>query len=403
MRDWSLSGILAPRSEESFLGETLGKTPLCVPGEADRFAGLVSWKLVNELVSYSRATPPRLRLITPEGAAPASSFCREGVGGFPRVLTGEVNSLLAKGATLSVDSLDELHEPVRRLCQGVEDRLGVAVQANLYAAITEAPAGKARWNAHETIALQATGTVNWVVHAPTARFPTMRDNPPEPAGDPAVRETLGPGSALYIPRGWWYAAGRANEPSLYLMLGFRNPTGLDIAVRLIEQFHALEFMRMDYPRFAKPEIQSKYLERIQAEITKACTEPGLILGFLKDLWALDEPRTELCLPWGATQRRSLTDDHILVVSRRFTSLDTVVHLEREDAVEVIHEGRKLTFGEEIAPILECLYKRQPLTVGALAEGLRGAIAREDLTPALSELIERGLVAVREPLDTAEGK
>jgi hypothetical protein len=389
--------VLAPCSEALFLSETLGQGPLHVPGPRDKFSHLVSWTIVNDILSRGGLTFPQLRMINGGQELHPRAFYRADSRGIPRLLLGEVNSLLQEGTTLAIEPFEQLHGPVTELSHAVEYSLGVPVEVSLEVACCDGTCSGKRWNDHDVIVLQITGDTQWTSFGVTRRFPTALDRPEEPTGKAERDYVLHAGDLLYLPRGWWHVTTRINEPMLRLTLKFRIPTGIDIATRILDRLNSIEFMRMDYPLFAGAATQSKYLTRIQSEIVRECNQPGLILDFFNDMRASAEPVREFSLPWGARSRhQSLPDDFVIVPLTRFPVPNLAVHGRRLAAI--VHRNARALSDEQMEAIIECLLGTPLLTVQLLMEKLNDTISRERLSEVLSRLLDHGAVALRPPSD-----
>ena len=134
----SAANILAPYALEEFLASSWGVSFLHVRGGAGKFALLMPWERLNQILQRHRLDYPRLRLAKDGTSLPASSFLRH-VGSarrktnIPRLLPVELMKHLRDGATLVLDAVDELHEPIEQLASGLELFFREHVQVNLYA------------------------------------------------------------------------------------------------------------------------------------------------------------------------------------------------------------------------------------------------------------------------------
>src|ERR1041385_8690531 len=90
----SLARILEPYAPEEFLGSSWGVRFLHVRGRAGRFAHLMPWARLNEILRRHRLDFPRLRLVRDGRPSPVSSFLKHVTGGrgrtnIPRLKTAE--------------------------------------------------------------------------------------------------------------------------------------------------------------------------------------------------------------------------------------------------------------------------------------------------------------------------
>src|SRR5436190_18699530 len=112
MSSW-LSTLLAPVSEEEFLSRYWLKECLWCRGSAERFGGLLSWTALNEILAHHWREAYRFRMADQGKDLDPASYADLG-GVTPRIRAKDVTDQLRRGATLSFDAIDELHEPLTR-------------------------------------------------------------------------------------------------------------------------------------------------------------------------------------------------------------------------------------------------------------------------------------------------
>jgi len=206
---------------------------------------------------------------------------------------------------------------------------------------------------------------------------------------------VNPGGVLYVPRGWWHSENVINDAALRVDLKFRNPTGLDAIGRVIEQLHSVELMRTDFPMRESLERQSSYLGSIMAEVVKASDQPGLLLGYLKEMWTLAEPLCTFGLPWGLFPEHLPLDDQCRVLLLiRFPGPHILRHLDDEDLVEIFHDGEGIRFPLQVGQVLAYMFERREMSVHELVGKCEGVLGRQEVLASLTALVEHGIVAVR---------
>jgi hypothetical protein len=208
---------IAPMARADFLAYHWNKTFLHLDGPSGRFRELLSWEDLGRILEQTRLEPPRLRLarngkildpdlyLLPQGKA--------------RLNAGGLEACLRQGATLILDGVDDLVEPVRVLAESFEEVLRARVSVNLYAGWRRDRGFNRHWDDQDTMILQLQGRKQWEVHPPT-RLQPLRDKlqpPAEPKGSPIWQGVLAEGGLLYMPRGWWHLAAppacrRASPP-----------------------------------------------------------------------------------------------------------------------------------------------------------------------------------------------
>ncbi|MFG3701157.1 cupin domain-containing protein [Micromonospora sp. NPDC047620] len=227
-----------------------GRTPLLsradeLPNPAG-FADLLSPADADELLSRRGLRTPFLRIAKDGQLVPAARFTGGGGAGAEigdQVLDERVLELYAGGATLV---LQGLHRTWPALIDFARD-LGVAVGQPLQVNAYLTPAGNqgfaTHYDTHDVFVLQVDGRKHWRIHPPVLPDPlekqTWGGRADEVAatadGPPALDVVLGPGDALYLPRGWLHSAQAQESSSLHLTVGVRALT----RYALIEELLAL--------------------------------------------------------------------------------------------------------------------------------------------------------------------
>lgn len=104
---------------DEFPAQVLGRTHRVYrapEGSNDRFAHLLTWEALNELLSAHRLEPPRLRLARDGGFVPVEEYCEART--YRRMASWQAPQphLLARqlrdGAMLVLDAIDEMHRPI---------------------------------------------------------------------------------------------------------------------------------------------------------------------------------------------------------------------------------------------------------------------------------------------------
>ncbi len=389
--------IFFPDGVDSFVDEALGRHALYLRGVSDKFGDVVSWKVLNHLLAYGGLAYPRLRLISGSSDLPATHYSRTGPDGYPHLLVAELASFLREGATLAISGMERLHEPVSGLCRTLERKLGIPLQAELYASWNDNPRRGFQWNDHETLVFQISGEKNWCLFQPTAYHPTAHFSQPQPNRVPNWEGPLLAGDLLYIPRGWWYSDSPLGEPSLYLTVTFSNPRGTDMLWRLCQRADLIDVLRMDVPRFATLEDQSSYLSCFQKEVADLCGRPGLFLGLVKDLQQASGPWAHFGLPWSvAANPLPPAEGYILVSLLRFPSAEMIGWRESDGSIRILHNNQVHTLDDGAARVLDLIGRCPDLTVRDLLDRCGENMPPVRVLEHLSGLIKMGVVSARAP-------
>jgi hypothetical protein len=213
---------------------------------------LFGWPQLNEALAAQRLTPPRLRLELAGRDVTAGIFTsrrtRRGLL-LQDLDAAALSARLREGATLIVDSVNEISPPLRRICAGLAGEFAASCQANLYACWGATPGFDVHWDDHEVLVVQVEGRKQWALYGATEASPTRRGaGRPAPAPDrPPELIVLEAGDVLYMPRGFWHAAVGLGGPTLHLTLGLTRKTGADFVHWLADDLLADEVVRADLP------------------------------------------------------------------------------------------------------------------------------------------------------------
>lgn len=297
--------LIAARLGQDFLAQAYNREFRHVPGVlSDPRVSLVSFDTLNDLVARHRLEPPRLRLHQNGDVLPQHRYAvpvttrRSTV--WHRVHPDELHQRLAEGASLVVDAIDELHEPIGDLAAGLEGWLRTGVQVNAYASWTATEGFGTHWDDHDVIVVQVEGSKRWKIFGPTRDKPMFRDvATPEPPPDTPVADiVLGPGDVLYLPRGWWHAVtADQGTPSLHLTCGISPHTGADLLGFLSDMLRSNELVRADLPIHADPDEQRVYLSGLGKAVAALLDDPDTIRWYAETRDAEDIGRLRPSLPY----------------------------------------------------------------------------------------------------------
>lgn len=391
----TLAGILEPCAPGEFLDSSWGVNFLHVRGRAGRFAHMMPWARLSEIVSRQRLDFPRLRLVRDGKPLPLASYLRHQTGGrqrttIPRLKSASLARHLREGATLVLDAVDEVSEPVEELAKGLELFFHEHVQVNLYAGWQTSRGFDLHWDDHDVFILQVAGRKRWSVYGQTRPSPLVNDieKAQKPEHEPLWEGTLEDGDLLYIPRGWWHVAVPLAEPTMHLTVGVHNRTGLDFLRWLSERVRASEMFRRDLPRLAPAHERAAHNARLREELL-AAWDGASVERFYEELDARAEPRARVVLPWVATPGAAPPADSTIVhlLAPRPFKLAAV-----DGVVEFDSMGQHWRFAEDALPVLRALSERRACTFAELCEAAHGRVAAETVRAFMGELAHQGFVA-----------
>lgn len=392
----TLEHILSPLTVGEFLTNCWGQTFKHVPGVPDKFCHLLPWQTLNEALEQHRLDFPRIRLTRDGERLQPSSYINHRTIGTKRIavprlryekLTQELNS----GATLVLDAVDELYEPLRALAEALELFFHERIQINAYASWKTSRGFDLHWDDHDVFILQVTGRKQWLIHGMTRAYPLTGDpKEPKPTDPPLWDHILEAGDLLYIPRGFWHVAYPLNEPTLHLTVGVHNRAGLDLLRWLVNRMRSHEIFRQDLPRFATRESIQTHLMQMRSELLEEW-EDDLLNRYFADLDASAISRPRLSLASAPVD--SLPSADLLVRLLAPRPLDLKVE---PGVVRFTSQKKEWRLAVEALPILRHLDKHRVCTVTELCEVAKSEVEERRVRTFLKELLINGLVAIVEP-------
>lgn len=393
-----LAEILAPSRRDDFLQNTFGKTFQYIPGHEGKFSPLLPWESLNLILRQHRLESPRLRLFlngkqvsTPSYQRQIKSQRRRQVT-IPRLVEREFLGKLREGATLILDAVDELYEPLTALAESLERTFHERIQVNAYAGWHTAPGFDLHWDDHDVLILQLYGRKQWSVYGATRPYPLARDAEPN-SNKPEIplwEGTLTDGDLLYIPRGWWHAAVPLAEPTLHLTVGIHNRTGIDLMNWLTEQLKGSELFRRDLPRFAEAERQNADIEQLRRELISRWT-PELLDQYFAQYDGKAQPRVRPGLPFTVAEVIPMGVEY-----RVKFSPPRPVRLIDDDATGTFAfraNDRAWNFPAEVKPVIELISDGAVWPFAEIQKRLEGKINQNALQDFLSELLREGLIVL----------
>jgi hypothetical protein len=392
-----LEKLLEPDSAEEFMASIWGQTYRHIRGWKGKFAHLLPWDQLNLILRQHRLDFPRLRLVLDGQRLSISSYLRHITGGrgrpsLPRLQTTQLTEQLRRGATLVLDAVDELYEPLEDLAAALELFFREHVQINTYAGWHTSHGFDLHWDDHDVFILQVVGRKRWSIYGMTRRFPFvgMREPSPKPdASNPLWEATLEDGDLLYIPRGWWHVAQPLDEPTLHLTIGIHNRSGVDLLRWLTERMSDAEIFRQDLPRFGSTQERAAHLNRLREELLSAWSD-DLLERYFADLDQKAEARARPSLPWAAMTDALPSSKDALVRLAAPRPLDFKIE---DGVVEFSTLKQRWRFAADALPILRLLDEQRLCTIEELCTASAGKLDKQTVRMFLRELLLHGLIAL----------
>ncbi|MEU4806079.1 cupin domain-containing protein [Actinosynnema sp. NPDC023587] len=388
-----LADLVAPVGVSQFFDAVQGRTHQRFPGRAGRFADLLPWSEVNRVLRQYPLEHPRLRLAQGGEVIPAHAYTEvdEARGPAPRLVPAAFTEKMRGGATLVMDSVHELFEPVGELTTALEHELRERVRANLYAGWGVTHGFDVHWDDHDVIIVQISGRKRWRVHGSTRTAPLRRDVelPSPPSSDAVDDFMMEDGDVLYVPRGHWHDVSAVGSESLHLTIGFNRATGVDLVSWLADRVRADEVFRTDLPRFSSPADQEAHAALLRSRVAELM-DAGVVGRFLADRDGRAPAIPQVGLPWTATPDLLPADDEAQVRLLTPRAVLTV----GPDAVALAAAGKRLVFAAAAGPVLEVLVGSAYHSVKSLVEAGAPALDRATVRALLGELVTQGVVGPR---------
>ena len=386
-----LADLAGPTPVATFLRDYCGRRFSHEGGTTRRFERLMSWDDLNRVLEDHRLPPPRLRLARDGTTVTEDRYTRSHTteAGVTHAVIepARLREELRAGATLVLDAVDQLHEPVRWLAAGLERELCERVQVDLHASWRERRSFGMRWDDHDLLVLQVAGRRRWRVHETTRPHPLEREAAPEePSGAPVWDGFLEAGAVIHVPRGHWHEAMAGGEPSLHLTVGLIRPAGIDLLGWIADRLRAEELFRRDLPRRADPEERRAHARALREAVLARWPDDVLDVFFERQD-AHAETRPRIGLPWGVVDER--LDEGRLVRDNLPRPAPPRPH---PDGVEVRARGRSWVFAAAAWPMLALALDGDTHPVGELlAAG--DPDGREQRLELLTYLCRHDLLAV----------
>jgi hypothetical protein len=271
----TFADVIAPVRLSDFIDCIMGHRFMLLTQHLQRFSRLVDWSAINDTLMHARFSETQLRL-----AHSGKMIKREEYMGRRGTCVDarRLERLIAAGATLILNDVDELFPEVQVLAESCEEHFRFGVNVNLYAGWHTDNGFDLHWDRHDTVILQVLGRKRWKVYEPTLPHPldgSLSDAPTTPTGQAMWEGVLANGDVLYMPRGWWHVAFPLGEPTLHLTVGLRHPTGEDLLRWLAMRLNRRVEHRSNVPYLQSADRRRAYLAEVRAMVAGALTEDCL--------------------------------------------------------------------------------------------------------------------------------
>ena len=385
-----LSALLAPVSVDEFLSKYWLEQHLFCRGSSERFSGLLSWAALNQILQHHWRETWRFRLAVRGRDLEPASYA-DFAGSVPRIRPKDVTDQLRRGATLSFDAIDELHEPLTRLAESFETFFRGGTKINIYAGWRALHGLDLHRDNQEIFILQLYGPKRWLLYGSTVDGVdrSQLESTSVPPGGALLDQILEPGDLLYIPRGCYHLAVPMNEPTLHLTLGVKNPREKDLLLWLVERMRASGADDRDLPCLADAPERVRFSEQLRRALL-AGLDDDLVEQYLSETGSNFKPRPSFNLPWAATSERLPAGRDFLVT---LNVVPRVVVNGNARPIELNSRGRTYRFPHGMQWIIEQLDSRTPLAMERLVEAVGSRLDEETVRILVAMLVKHDLVAI----------
>ena len=260
---------------------------------APYYAELLSATDLDVVLGTHAASHRDVKLVRGDGDVAPREYANDA----GRVQPLEVARHFDDGATVIFNQLHTRVPALARLCVALGRRFSSRVQTNVYLTPPDAQGFAPHWDTHDVFVLQISGTKRWSIYDTRVRLPLrgQRFERGTPPGDVRDEFELGPGSAVYLPRGLMHSARSTDQASLHVTLGLTAFTWAEFLVECVAAA-ALgeESLRRNLPRgFAREGFPVAERERLLAEklaFVQSRFDPAVVWRrFTDEVLATDVP------------------------------------------------------------------------------------------------------------------
>ncbi|WP_370461524.1 cupin domain-containing protein [Micromonospora sp. Llam0] len=342
------------------------------------FTDLLDRPAADQLLSQHGLRTPFVR-VARDGEVLAEPTYTAGAGAGAeiddQVLDERVLGLYADGATLVLQGLHRLWPPIISFVGELSTTLGQPLQANAYLTPAGSRGFATHYDTHDVFVLQTEGRKRWRVHDPVLIDPLPQQTWSGRADEvvarsgsaPALDVVLGPGDALYLPRGWLHSATAQQESSIHLTIGVRAFTRYSLVEALLELAVTEPRLRTSLPFGADPGEPAGITSELTATVAVlrdwlASVEPDQVAARMRRrAWSAVRPAPLPPLQQ-ADRIRTLTVDDVI---RRRPGLRWRLTSQSDDRVNLQIFDRTVSFPGGCVPALRTVLDTAGVRVGDL--------------------------------------
>jgi len=396
-----LATILGGMSLDTFEAEHLDHEMAFLPGQPERFVGLLPWPELNRLLETTAFTRHTLRMAMGGTLLPTSDYLTEKTNRvdpvpMTRVKARDVTDRLRKGATLIINDISALSEPIRTLQTDIQNALDANVAVNMYASLCDTSGFSRHWDPHDVLILQVHGSKRWQLFGQRVLQPVNGEamaRTEQPAlAEPTWDRVLRQGDALYLPRGYWHLATPVGEPTVHLTVSIVQPNGLDYVEWIFKSLRGEALLRKTVPWRKRSEAEG-YLHSVRELVVSSVSRTDTLDMFKRDV-ALATTASRCVprfgLPWSAMNDLPPsigTNSYVYLVSQQLAvdvppSRAVPAPSDLDRPVELLHT------------LCDYLRDRAPVRLGECLEHLSVHAPKHVVLELLGDLAARHVIDIR---------
>lgn len=389
---FGLAALIAPMSVDEFISDYHGQRAVYIPGDTDKFKELYDWDDINHFLNHGRPSLEGARLVHEKQGLPSTELAN-------------IAEWLTRGATLVINSVDQIDPIVAHLAAELGRDLNRHVNVNCYGSCPAKQGFDNHYDRHDVFIAATAGRKAWKVFEASYLYPLEKQNfakgdPPDI--EPYIDCEMSPGDMLYIPRGHWHYAV-AITPSVHLTIGPHSCSGIDFLDWLTDELMAREeFLRQDFPVV---HIQAFGGERSDDAFDAHLGEfTEHIKGFLDDQERLKELYVRFCLTT-MKPRRSYRLPDMALLREKMTPATVFEMIPQQKAVvrydpatqiaSVVVKGHVLELKNVSAEMIESLLDASGPISGERLMAVNPKLQWDEVRQFLYLLFDRGVITLAE--------
>jgi ribosomal protein L16 Arg81 hydroxylase len=307
-----------------------------------------------------------------------------------------------KGATLVVDSVNQIDPIVSRFANLLSRDLNTHVNVNCYASFPNKQGFDIHYDRHDVFIIQVSGSKVWKVFEPTIQWPLERQQRKETEPndeEPYLDCTLTQGDVLYIPRGHWHYA-LADDPSIHLTAGPQSRSPIDFMSWLVG--HLMENepeLRQDFPIVdsellggTRPDAElDDCFERVKNKLDTVFKTETIRELFKEYCLTSNGLRRHFNLPDFSLLNDLITEDMVFSLADEQKSL--VDYKEEDQQARILMRGNMIYLGPLPREALELIFSGKSTITGKAILEACTELNWEQVKVVLLELHKHGVILI----------